>query len=209
MLYSAQHRVGYVHYPKTAGHSVSLWFKRSFPDAVYLDPPSRHNVSHLGVKPSLSLLCALNTKAISSLRIIAVMREPLSMMISLYKYWKTYKFSKSDDELPLLIQFARNKTFAEFVDLAVDGSNIETYESFFDFGGPVWPETRIAAFESLESGVFRIIKEMDLVSDKVLSRLNVGPSSHESVRSISCHTVTKLKKYFAWYYETGQHVLWH
>lgn len=209
MLYSKEHNIGFVHYPKTAGHSVAFWFKRSFPDAVYLDPPAEHNVSHLGVKPSLRLLCTQGTKAVSDLRIIGVMREPLSMMISLYKYWKTYKFSKPDKELPLLIQCARHKTFSEFVDLAVDGPNVETYKSFFDFRGPVWPETRIAAFESLQSGLFNILKELDLVSDKALSRLNVGPSSNESVPTIPCNTVTKLKKYFAWYYETGAHVLWH
>ncbi len=131
------------------------------------------------------------------------------MMISLYKYWKTYKFSKPDKELPLLIQCARHKTFAEFVDLAVDGPNVETYESFFDFRGPVWPDTRIAAFESLQNGLFHIIKEMNLASDRPLSRLNVGPSSHESIHKIACNTVIKVKEYFSWYYETGRHVLWH
>lgn len=208
MLYSARHRVGYVHYPKTAGHSVSLWFKRSFPDAVYLDPPTEHSVSHLGVRPSLNLLCERNTETYSAVRIIGVMREPLSMMISLYKYWKTYKFSKADEELPLLIQFARHKTFAEFVDLSVDGPAVETYESFFDYRGPAWPETRIAAFESLESGLFYIVKEMNLVSESALSRLNVGPLSHSTVHKVKRNSVAKVQKYFSWYYETGQSILW-
>jgi len=78
MLYSASQNLGFVHYPKTAGHSVASWFKRSFPDAIYLDPPTEHKVSHLSVIPSLSLLGARNAEILPTLSIIGVMRNRMS-----------------------------------------------------------------------------------------------------------------------------------
>lgn len=207
MLYSASQNLGFVHYPKTAGHSVASWFKRSFPDAIYLDPPTEHKVSHLGVRPSLSLLGARNAEILPTLSIIGVMREPVSMMSALYKYWKAYKFAKADKELPLLIQCARTKTFVEFVNEALDAPNIETYESFFDFEGPAWPKTRIVPYESLETSLSQVIKNLGLANNTTLERLNVGPASHSLVGNIPTGTTDKVHRYFSWYYKIGKNAM--
>lgn len=209
MLYSASQNLGFAHYPKTAGHSVASWFKRSFPDAVYLDPPTEHKVSHLGVRPSLSLLGAGNPAILPNLSILGVMREPVSMMSALYKYWKAYKFSKADEELPLLIQCARTKTFVEFVNEALDVPNIETYESFFDFQGLAWPKTRIVAYESLETGLSRFVREIGFANNTTLERLNVGPVSHNLVSNIPENTIDKVHKYFSWYYKIGSDIMFY
>jgi len=207
MLYSASRNIGFVHYPKTAGHSVASWFKRSFPDAIYLDPPTEHKVSHLGVIPSLSLLGARNAEILPTLSIIGVMREPVSMMSSLYKYWKAYKFAKADKELPLLIQCARIRTFVEFVNEALDEPKIEAYESFFGFEGPAWPKTRIVPYESLETSLFQVIKNIGLANNTTLERLNVGPASHGLVCNIPKDTIDKMHRYFSWYYKIGKNAM--
>ncbi len=208
MLYSASQNIGFVHYPKTAGHSVATWFKRSFPDAIYLDPPTEHKVSHLGVRPSLSLLGARNPAILPNLSILGVMREPVSMLSALYKYWKGYKFSKTDKELPLLIQCARTRTFVEFVNEALDAPNIETYESFFDFQGPAWPKTRILPYESLETSLSQIVREMGFANNTTLERLNVGPVAHNLISNIPRDTTDKVHKYFSWYYAIGKNVMY-
>ena len=56
MLYSQSMNVGFAHYPKTAGHSLTKWFREVFPDARLVEPHPRYDVSHLPVRDSLEKL---------------------------------------------------------------------------------------------------------------------------------------------------------
>ena len=56
MLYSPSMNVGFAHYPKTAGHSLTKLFREVFPDASLIEKHSRYEVNHLSVRYSLERL---------------------------------------------------------------------------------------------------------------------------------------------------------
>ena len=56
MLYSQSMDIGFAHYPKTAGHSLTRWFREVFPDARLVEPHPIYEVNHLPVRYSLEQL---------------------------------------------------------------------------------------------------------------------------------------------------------
>ena len=56
MLYSQSMDIGFAHYPKTAGHSLTRWFRDVFPDARLVEPHPLYEVNHLPVRDSLERL---------------------------------------------------------------------------------------------------------------------------------------------------------
>jgi len=56
MLYSPSMNIGFAHYPKTAGHSLTKWFREVFPDASLVEKHPRYEVNHLSVRYSLERL---------------------------------------------------------------------------------------------------------------------------------------------------------
>ena len=56
MLFSQSMNVGFAHYPKTAGHSLTRWFREVFPDARLVEPHPLFDVNHLPVRDSLEKL---------------------------------------------------------------------------------------------------------------------------------------------------------
>ena len=56
MLYSQSMDIGFAHYPKTAGHSLTRWFREVFPDATLVEPHPVYEVNHLPVRDSLEKL---------------------------------------------------------------------------------------------------------------------------------------------------------
>ena len=56
MLYSQSMDIGFAHYPKTAGHSLTRWFREVFPDATLVEPHPLYEVNHLPVRDSLEQL---------------------------------------------------------------------------------------------------------------------------------------------------------
>jgi hypothetical protein len=56
MLYSKSMDIGFAHYPKTAGHSLTRWFREVFPDATLVEPHPVYEVNHLPVRDSLEKL---------------------------------------------------------------------------------------------------------------------------------------------------------
>lgn len=56
MLYSRSMDIAFAHFPKTAGHSLTRWFRESFPDAAMVEPHPVYEVNHLPVRYSLERL---------------------------------------------------------------------------------------------------------------------------------------------------------
>ncbi len=108
MLISPKHQLAFAHYPKTAGHSLTIWFQKMFPDARFVEPLKDHPISHLAVRPARERLGIIEgDKFADSLRVIGVLREPFEMLVSLYQYWRTFDFGDKSD-LPALIRVARS-----------------------------------------------------------------------------------------------------
>lgn len=56
MLYSVAADIGFAHYPKTAGHSLTHWFRTTFPDAELVERHPWYDVNHVPVRDSLERL---------------------------------------------------------------------------------------------------------------------------------------------------------
>jgi hypothetical protein len=231
MLHSPSAKLAFAHYPKTAGHSLVAWFRGAFPDATFVDPPAVYTISHFAVRESLERL-GLATPArrgsaaawqrlarwlpgrtappadAGGLRIIGVVREPFEMLVSLYEYWRTYDFPEPPQ--PPLIRAARERSFPEFLELAVGDHPVRSYRDFFDVGGPAWPATRLLAFESLEPALAGVCREFGLPPPNSLARRNAGPRPGRDLgpyREQAGSLVAAVQRHFAWYYDEGVRVM--
>lgn len=233
MLYSPRQNLAFAHYPKTAGHSLTIWFQTMFPDARFVEPLPNHPISHLAVRPacerlgvvSSSISCCSKTGSIrmrlknsllgligsnKSLRIIGVLREPFEMLVSLYEYWRHFDFGNKTD-LPSLIQVARTESFYVFIGFATGEYRLEPYEEFFDVDGPVWPSTRLLAFESLDLALRRVLEEFEVPEPILpLGRHNTGPKPGLDLRDYyeaAGDRVSMVHDYYRWYYEQGRYLM--
>lgn len=224
MLYSPRHSIAFAHYPKTAGHSLVKWFRGTFPDARFVRPDPIHPVSHLSVRESLDhlglapqpfrFLGRAGRNAVGTLarhvvpfprpplRIIGVVREPMSMLVSLFEYWKSYDFGS--EPISPLIAAARTGSFPTFLHRAVVRRELPKYENFFDVGGVAWDTTRLLDLDVLDESLAELMREwgIDTPSPR-LERCNVGP---RQVRDLSPYLeeagalATVARAYFGWYY---------
>jgi hypothetical protein len=224
MLYSPLHSIAFAHYPKTAGHSMVKWFRSTFPDATFVKPDPIHPVSHLSVRESLDhlglapqsfrFLGRSGRNAVGSLtrqilrfprprlRIIGVVREPLSMLVSLFEYWKSYDFGT--EPITPLIAAAKTGSFPTFLHRAVVRRELPKYDNFFDVGGRAWENTRLLDLESLDDSLATLTKEWGIDTPVPrLERCNIGP---RQVRDLSPYIdeagalATAARSYFGWYY---------
>lgn len=224
MLYSRDHRIAFAHYPKTAGHSMVKWFRATFPDATFVRPDPIHPVSHLSVRESLDLLGLFpqplrflgrsGRNAVGSLarrilpfpgprlRIVGVVREPMSMLVSLFEYWRGYDFGT--EPITPLIAAARTGSFRTFLERAILRREVPKYDNFFDVGGRVWETTRLLDLESLDDDLAALTEEWGIETPVTrLDRCNVGP---RRVRDLSPYfdeagtLADAVRHYFAWYY---------
>jgi len=232
MLYSPAANIAFAHYPKTAGHSMVAWFRQTFPDAFFIDPPAVHTISHFAVGESLERLrlssprgrtIGLGWRGIlgwlsgtaappthgHGLRIIGVVREPFEMLVSLYEYWRTYDFPEPPQ--PLLIRAAREQSFQNFLAMAVGEFPVQNYQTFFDVGGPAWPTTRLLAFDSLEPALAMACQEFGVPPPaESLDRRNVGPRPSRDLapyRDQAGALLADVRRHFAWYYDEGVQVM--
>jgi hypothetical protein len=224
MLYSPRHSIAFAHYPKTAGHSLVKWFRATFPDARFINPDPIHPVSHLSVRESLDrlgiapqpfrFLGRSGRNAVGSLarhilpfpqpqlRIIGVVREPMSMLVSLFEYWKSYDFGT--EPITPLIAAARTGSFPTFLHRAVVRRELPKYDNFFDVGGAAWETTRLLDLETLDEDLAELTEAWGIETPVPrLERCNVGP---RQVRDLSPYVdeagalATVARSYFGWYY---------
>ena len=222
MLYSPAAKVAFAHYPKTAGHTLVSWFQESFPDARFVEPPRGYTISHLPVRDSLERLGLISPPRLSGwqrissllggapvaaggLRIIGVLRDPFEMLVSLFEYWRTYKFSEPPQ--PRLIRAACSLSFRDFLALAVGPEPVQTYRDFFDVGGPAWPQTRLLDFASLEPALATVCREFGMRPPRQpLANHNSGPRPGRNLapyRDEAGPLIEKARRHFDWYYTLG------
>lgn len=205
MLYSRAMDIGFAHYPKTAGHSLTRWFLEAFPDAEFVERHPRYEINHLPVRESLERLglvpprdaqrpsrlvrnarrlglggvvdrvVARQRRRGCRTRIIGAVREPLDMLVSLFEYWRRFDFS--EEPTLQLIRCARTGTFREFLRLAVVERQVLNYRDFFDMEGPAAASTRLLAFDSLEPALEEVCREFGLPRPATkLGQLNASPN---------------------------------
>lgn len=229
MLFSAAGRIAFAHYPKTAGASITAWFRERFPDAAPVDPhdchlPVRNSLVRIGLvpdprrRPRFVRECLRLVDHVAprpgagrqpcDIRVIGVLREPCQMLVSLYHYWRRATFQ----DLPTnpLIHTARTGTLRAFLSQAVGDAPVATYETFFDVGGPAWHSTRLIDFDSLEQGLAEVCAEFDIEPPARLPRINAAPR-HTTDITGSLPAVAALgpaiRSHFRWYYDHGSRII--
>ncbi len=210
MLYSRAARVAFAHYPKTAGSALQHWFRRAFPDSRLLAPDN----PHLSVREGLAAIAAdpppaarIGWRGAPEARqprlIVGVMREPFEMLVSLFEFWREFPFAVEPNH-PFILS-ARRDAFPEFLELAVIAGQVPTYESFFDVGGPAWPQTRLIHFADLSAGLHRVAAELRLWRRPPLERHNchAGPRDLADYRRQAGALMAGVQRHFHWYFEHG------
>jgi hypothetical protein len=229
MIYSPATRIAFAHYPKTGGSSVSDWFKATLPDAFDLRPGSPHvpvgqGLEHLDLVPRKRrgkrfraacrvvldrLLPAARSARAPDVRIIGVVREPFSMLVSLYEFWQR-RFHARPRVAGVLDHSAGTKSFREFIEQAVVAGKLPSYEWFFDIGGPAWPRTRLLDFRSLAPALEATCRDFGIAARVPLGRSNAAPRrlrSIDSYREEADPLMPEIRRYFRWYYEEGERQL--
>ena len=215
MLYSREFDIGFAHYPKTAGHSLTKWFRETFPDAEFVEQQRLHDISHLPVGPALEQLglvrpndgkrrrglrrlashCRNLSRSVTdwlmgasvcNTRIIGVVREPFDMLVSLFEYWRGYPFDE-EPTAPWTV-CARKGTFREFLHMAVVDRMAADYHDFFDLAGPAAANTRLLDFQSLEPPLLHVCRELRVTPPRTnLDRLNATPSQVRQSRDLGTY----------------------
>lgn len=228
MIYSQEHNIAFVHYPKTGGTAMFDWFTNTFPDACLVLPGYHHVALKRGVEllkhqyeTGQSLFTNFCTKCLSKLgydncgfnkisnqmRVIGVIRNPLEMLISLFEFYS--KSPMSADDFPM-VKTAQNRNFARFVGLAVNEQQISKYEDFFDYGGRFWNNTRLIDFNNLQAGLEEVCREIGIPSHIPLQKLNSGSGSYKNIdeykKEMSVNYI-HFRDYFKWYYTTGVNIM--
>jgi len=229
MIYSASTRIAFAHYPKTGGSSVGEWFKATLPDAFDLRPgsphvPVRESLEALGLYPPkrrgdrFRSACRAVLERVApgllsapgpDVRMFGVVREPFSMLVSLYEFWQR-RFHARPRVEGAIDHCAGTRSFREFVHQAVVGRQVPSYEWFFDVGGPAWPKTRLLDFHSLAPALEATCRDFGIAGRVSLGRANVAPRrlrDLEAYREEAAPLMPEIRRYFRWYYEEGQRQL--
>jgi len=229
MLFSPLGQIAFAHYPKTAGCSMTAWFRGLFPDAAYVEPgnchmPVRMSLERLGlvtarrrrnrlVRNWLRLVGQVSPRLVADtrqvdLKIIGVLREPFEMLVSLYEYWRRYEFH--EEPQATLIHTARTATFREFLALAVGERQLANYHTYFDVGGAAWHTTRLLDFQSLEPALAEVCDEFGIEPPEALDRRNAAPQPVRDVGRYLAEAgslVFEVRSHFRWYYEEASRIM--
>lgn len=223
MLYSPAAHIAFAHYPKTAGSSLTEWFRQTFPDSSHIQPGNCHMpvrtaleqlglVGRIGARPRLMRECLRLVQQLApprvELPIIGVVREPFEMLISLYGYWRRYEFAEEPEGE--LIRAARTGTFRQFLALAVGEKLLANYATYFDVGGPAWATTRLIDFQSLEPGLETVCEEFGIEPPAYLGRLNANPRQGRDAGTYLAEAgalAFEVRSHFRWYYEDAVRIM--
>jgi hypothetical protein len=227
MLVSRTHKLAFAHYPKTAGTSLQRWFLDTCPDAELLvtdNPhypvrPSLHRLRPPAFQRRLGRLTHRSLKMLSptladhyrplhtSLRIVGVMRDPFEMLVSLFEFWQREPaVAGSKDPF---ISCTQHHTFRDFLAAAVIGGRIPSYERFFDVGGPLWHNTTLLDFESLQPALQAFCDDNGLGHARPLPSLNRSTAGRDIQRYLdeAGTLMADVRRHFRWYYEEGVHLM--
>jgi hypothetical protein len=227
MLISRTHKLAFAHYPKTAGTSLQRWFIDTCPDAELLVPDNPHypvsqslkklrpptfqrrlgRFTHRSVELLSPTLADRFLPLHASLRIVGVIRDPFEMLVSLFEFWKREpSLSETTDAF---IGCTRHHTFRDFLAAAVIGGRIATYEQFFDVGGPLWHNTTLLDFESLQPALQAFCDDNGLGHARPLPSLNRSAGGRDIQQYVdeAGPLMADVRKHFRWYYEEGVHLM--
>jgi hypothetical protein len=228
MLVSRTHKIAFAHYPKTAGTSLQRWFLETFPDAELLVANNPHYPVNLSLRllhprylprrlgrfthRSLKLLSPTLAEQFSplhaSLQIVGVIRDPFEMLVSLFEFWKREPAVANSTDA--FIGCTQHHTFRDFLAAAVIGGRMPTYAQFFDVGGPLWHNTTLLAFESLQPALQAFCDANRLGHARPLPSLNRSPSEGRNIQRYVDEAGTLMedvRRHFRWYYEEGVHLM--
>lgn len=170
MLVIPSAKLAIARFPKTAGTSLGALILESFPDARYVDPSDAHvdvagslcRFRHRS-SPLIRLARRLRGRPLTicdvcvpdplALRVIGVVREPFEMAVSLFEYWHSCLGERDKDHSALMTAAYQGDYLGFMRLISSDISRFPTYLQFYDFGGPLWPNTALVDFAYLREGL--------------------------------------------------------
>ena len=194
MLISRGFEIGFAHYPKTAGTSLQRWFIETCPDAELLLPENPHYPVALRLRRLRPNTAQRQFRRFTR-RALALLSPKLEPSLA--------------DNTDPFIRCARHHTFRDFVVAAVIGGRIATYEKFFDVGGPLWHNTTLLDFESLELAVQSFCADHGLGHARPLQWLNRSQGGRDIQPYVDeiGPLMGDVRRHFRWYYEEGVHLM--
>ena len=228
MLVSRTHKLAFAHYPKTAGTSLQRWFIDTCPDAELLVPDNPHypvsqslpllrppafqrrlgRFTHRSLKLLSPALAEPYKPLHASLRIVGVIRDPFEMLVSLFEFWK--RDPAVADSTDAFVGCPQHHTFRDFIAAAVIGSRVPSYDQFFDVGGPLWHNTTLLDFDSLQPALQAFCDMNGLGHARPLPSLNRSPDGGRDIQRYMDEAgplMADVRRHFRWYYEVGVHLM--
>jgi hypothetical protein len=228
MLVSRTHKLAFAHYPKTAGTSLQRWFIDTCPDAELLVANNPHypvtqslpllrppafqrrlgRFTHRSLKLLSPALAEPYTPLHTSLRILGVIRDPFEMLVSLFEFWK--REPAVAETTDAFIGCPQHHTFRDFIAAAVIGGRILSYDQFFDVGGPLWRNTTLLDFDSLQPALQAFCDMNGLGHARPLPALNRSPDRGRDIQRYIDEAgplMADVRRHFRWYYEVGVHLM--
>lgn len=217
MLYSRAFNIAFAHYPKTGGHSLTKWFRESFPDADFVEQNRRYDISHMSVRPALEQLglVRLPEPAPTPVRGLRGLASRHATSSRNFTDWLTgasvcntriigvvrepfdmlvslfeywRRFEFAVEPAQPFIACARKGTFREFITMAVVDRMAVNYYDFFDLGGPAAANTRLLDFASLEPALLHVCREFGVTRPPTkIGRLNAAPVEVRESRDIGAY----------------------
>jgi hypothetical protein len=214
MLYSRAFNIAFAHYPKTGGHSLTKWFRESFPDADFVEQNRQYDISHMPVRPALEQLGLVRPPepAPAPARGLRGLASRSATYSRSFVDWLTgasicntriigvvrepfdmlvslfeywRRFEFAVEPPQPFIACARKGTFREFVTMAVVKRVAVNYYEFFDLGGPAAANTRLLDFQSLEPALRHVCREFGVTPPPTkLGRLNAAPVEVRESRDV-------------------------
>lgn len=108
----------------------------------------------------------------------------------------------------VFITAAQEKSFRDFVELAVVHGHMQKYEDFFDVGGANWANTHLVDFDHLELGIAEALGKLGLAMPGQITQVNCAkrPVVLGNYADECGPLMAEIRRYFGWYYNEGRHL---
>jgi len=195
MLYSADHRVAFVHIHKTAGMSTIEALRAALPDLAHLPelPEAHYTVTEL-----FRILRDRGEDPLDT-RVVTVVCHPMAHAVSIYEYWRSSKIPHRDRQLPHVAR-TRRLSFPDFLEQVLTE---DQFAQHLLVDGTVPSNVTILRRESLAHGVRDFVR--DVTGDDHDVDVHVrNQTEHRPVTDyVDEHTLRLIEASYGWTFASG------
>jgi len=195
MLYSADHRVAFVHIHKTAGMSTIEALRAAMPDLAHLpELPAAHY-------PMTDLFRVLRERGEDPFdtRVVTVVCHPMAHAVSIYEYWRSAKIPRRDRQLPHVAR-TRRLSFPDFLEQVLTE---DQFAQHLLVDGTVPDNVTILRRESLSRDVRHFVRDVT-GDDHDIDVYVRNQTEHRPVTDyVDEHTLRWIEASYDWTFASG------